>query len=272
MRRVLLLFSQYLLLTSMILLMTCSIQSTYSLPASVLDGIPEDDDDEDLKVAPKPDGIYVNDESKQFLKDNKMKKGVITLPSGLQFKMVEQGLGQYRVLTDKQEVKVKYLASKVNYEPFSIWGDEKDSMTMVVGDVIWGWKEAWKLMVEGDKWELYIPPHLSKEMLGTDYTGEVVVCDMELIEIIGPKLPFSKKEVDYANKISTWNISKLNSEIDRIDKLVKDDKNIKAGNVLDWFIKRLTLLQQQKVRLQDKEDEDDDDDDDEDDDKSSDEL
>ena len=231
-RYLLLLISRYVVLMSMSIVVSASLSSSIVAEAAA----------EDKKAK-------ITDESKEFLELNKKKPGVVTLPSGFQYKVIRQGLGTDRVANDEQEVVVNYLVSKVDNTPYPMWGDEKDEMKMVVGDVIEGWKEAWKLMVEGDKWEIYLPPHLTSDMLDTEYTGEVLICDMELKQIIGPKIPFSQKELDYANKkVAKWDITKINSEIERLQKLVNDGKNVKT-NSIDWFVKRLTILRQQRVRL-----------------------
>ena len=94
-----------------------------------------------------------------FLADNKKKEGVITLPSGLQYKVLTMGTG---------EVPTRSSKVKVNYEGHLIDGTEFDSSykrgqaaTFQADQVIKGWTEALTKMPVGSKWELYIPYNLA---------------------------------------------------------------------------------------------------------------
>lgn len=103
-----------------------------------------------------------------FLEANKKKEGVVTLPSGLQYKILTQGDGP--VPTASQKV-------KVNYEGHLIDGTEFDSSykrgqpaTFQTNQVIKGWTEALTKMPVGSKWELYIPQELA---YGERETGKI---------------------------------------------------------------------------------------------------
>ena len=105
---------------------------------------------------------------KQFLEANKKKEGVITLPSGLQYKVLTQGDGPVPTATSKV---------KVNYEGHLIDGTEFDSSykrgqaaTFQANQVIKGWTEALTRMPVGSKWELYIPQELA---YGERETGKI---------------------------------------------------------------------------------------------------
>lgn len=105
---------------------------------------------------------------KQFLEANKKKEGVITLPSGLQYKVLTQGDGPVPTATSKV---------KVNYEGHLIDGTEFDSSykrgqaaTFQANQVIKGWTEALTRMPVGSKWELYIPQELA---YGERETGNI---------------------------------------------------------------------------------------------------
>lgn len=95
----------------------------------------------------------------EFLAANKLKEGVVTLPSGLQYKVLTQGNGEIPVATSRV---------KVHYEGHLIDGTEFDSSykrnqpnTFAANQVIKGWTEALCLMPVGSKWELYIPYNLA---------------------------------------------------------------------------------------------------------------
>ncbi len=98
-------------------------------------------------------------EGEKFLADNKLKEGVVTLPSGLQYKVLTEGTGEKPQVTDKVEV---------NYEGRLIDGTVFDSSyqrnkpsTFRANQVIKGWTEALTMMPVGSKWELYIPQELA---------------------------------------------------------------------------------------------------------------
>jgi FKBP-type peptidyl-prolyl cis-trans isomerase len=94
-----------------------------------------------------------------FLATNKTKPGVVTLPDGLQYKVIKEGTGELPKLND---------VVTVNYKGTSIDGVEFDSSykrgepaTFPVSGVIAGWTEALQLMKVGSTWELYIPAELA---------------------------------------------------------------------------------------------------------------
>ncbi len=99
------------------------------------------------------------EEGARFLAENKGKDGVVSLPSGLQYKVLTQGTGAIPKATNRV---------KVHYEGHLIDGTEFDSSykrgeptSFGVNQVIKGWTEALCLMPVGSKWELYIPYNLA---------------------------------------------------------------------------------------------------------------
>ena len=92
----------------------------------------------------------------QFLQDNKKKDGVITLPSGLQYKVLVEGSGLKRPLVDTP-CDCHYLGTLIDGTQFDSSFDRGKPSTFAPNQVIKGWTEAMQLMVEGDKWEMYIP-------------------------------------------------------------------------------------------------------------------
>ena len=92
----------------------------------------------------------------KFLAENKLKDGVITLPSGLQYKVLEEGAGLEHPLVSTP--------CACHYAGRLIDGTEFDSSykrgrpsTFAPNQVIKGWTEAMQLMVQGDKWEMCTP-------------------------------------------------------------------------------------------------------------------
>ena len=94
-----------------------------------------------------------------FLAENKTKPGVVTLPSGLQYKIIKEGTGRKPTATDTVEC---------NYRGTLLDGGEFDSSykrgtpaSFPVNGVILGWQEALKLMPVGSKWQLFVPSNLA---------------------------------------------------------------------------------------------------------------
>lgn len=96
----------------------------------------------------------------KFMAENKTKPGVITLPSGLQYKVLVKGTGE--IPSKDDEVTVVYegrtLDGKV-FDATSRHGTPND--TFGVGRLIKGWTEALTMMPVGSKWEIYIPQELA---------------------------------------------------------------------------------------------------------------
>jgi FKBP-type peptidyl-prolyl cis-trans isomerase FklB len=98
-------------------------------------------------------------EGEAFLAANKSKDGVVTLPSGLQFKILTQGTGPKPAASDS--VVCNYRGTLLNGTEFDSSYKRGEPMTFAVGGVIKGWTEALQLMPVGSKWQLFIPPNLA---------------------------------------------------------------------------------------------------------------
>jgi len=95
----------------------------------------------------------------KFLADNKKKKGVKVTTSGLQYKVIKKGSGKKP--TEKDTVVVNYKGTLINGTEFDSSYGRGEPATFQLGQVIKGWQEALKLMNEGTKMELYVPPTLA---------------------------------------------------------------------------------------------------------------
>mmetsp|Transcript_57319 Transcript_57319/g.86543 ORF Transcript_57319/g.86543 Transcript_57319/m.86543 type:complete len:261 (-) Transcript_57319:34-816(-) len=206
--------------------------------------------------------VKPNPASQRFLDENAEKPGVVTLESGLQYKILKRGTGNYRLKDEDQDVKVNWLGYKINRDPYPIIGDEKTN-TIDPAGLIPGWREALMMMVEGDFWELYIPPQLSKQ-LGTDVTGDVLIFEMELVEIVGEKVAIytcqisgsdddsanegsegcSEKEQAYIAKTHEWDSPKVEAELQRLEKLLNQGGHKMKADAQEWFGRRLYILRQ----------------------------
>lgn len=123
-------------------------------------------------------------ESEKFLTKNKKKKGVITLKSGLQYKVLKKGTGDSP--TSDDIVSVNYKGTFINGEEFDSSYKNGKPVTFPVSGVIKGWTEALPLMKTGGKWELYISPDLAygKRGAGNDIgPNTLLIFTLELISI-----------------------------------------------------------------------------------------
>lgn len=123
-------------------------------------------------------------EGDAFLAANKTKEGVVTLPDGLQYKVLTQGTGPKPSLTDT--VTVNYKGTLINGKEFDSSYKRGQPATFPVGGVIKGWTEALQLMPVGSKWELWIPATLAygEQQRGPDISpNSTLVFEVELLSI-----------------------------------------------------------------------------------------
>jgi FKBP-type peptidyl-prolyl cis-trans isomerase FklB len=129
-------------------------------------------------------------EGADFLAANRSKDGVVTLPSGLQYKILTAGTGPKPTATD---------TVVCNYQGALIDGSEFDSsykrgqpLSIQVNGVIKGWTEALQLMPVGSKWQLFIPSELGYGDRGSGPTigpGATLLFEVELLSIQGQDKP-----------------------------------------------------------------------------------
>jgi FKBP-type peptidyl-prolyl cis-trans isomerase FklB len=133
-------------------------------------------------------------EADTFLAANKSKPGVVTLPDGLQYKIVKEGTGPKPAATDT--VTVNYRGTLINGTEFDSSYKRGEPATFPVGGVIKGWTEALQLMPVGSKWELYIPPDLAYGARGAGNDigpNAALIFEVELLSIQGKEAPGATK-------------------------------------------------------------------------------
>jgi FKBP-type peptidyl-prolyl cis-trans isomerase FklB len=124
------------------------------------------------------------EEGEAFLAENKKKEGVITLPSGLQYKVITEGTGEIPKLTDT--VTVNYRGTLIDGTEFDSSFRRGQPATFTVNGVIAGWIEALQLMKVGSKWQLFIPSTLAygERGAGRDIgPNATLIFDIELLSI-----------------------------------------------------------------------------------------
>jgi FKBP-type peptidyl-prolyl cis-trans isomerase FklB len=111
-----------------------------------------------------------------FLAQNRTKEGVVTLPSGLQYKILKAGDGTKP--TDADTVECQYRGTLINGAEFDSSYRRGQPATFKVSGVIAGWQEALKLMPVGSKWQLFVPAQLA---YGEQGAGDVIGPNATLI-------------------------------------------------------------------------------------------
>jgi|CZLA01.1.fsa_nt_gi FKBP-type peptidyl-prolyl cis-trans isomerase FklB len=124
-------------------------------------------------------------ESEAFLTANKAKDGVVTLPSGLQYKILTAGAGPKPTASDS--VVCNYRGTLANGTEFDSSYKRGQPATFGVGQVIKGWTEALQLMPTGSKWQLFVPSSLAYGEAGQPRAGigpnTTLIFEVELISI-----------------------------------------------------------------------------------------
>lgn len=129
-------------------------------------------------------GQAAKEAGKKFLEENGKLEGVVTLPSGLQYKVLSAGNGPKPRKGDT--VRCHYEGRLINGEIFDSSYRRKQPAEFPVTGVIAGWVEALQLMPVGSKWQLFIPSELAYGSRGAGQSigpNETLIFDIELLGI-----------------------------------------------------------------------------------------
>ncbi|MFC1553462.1 FKBP-type peptidyl-prolyl cis-trans isomerase [candidate division KSB1 bacterium] len=120
----------------------------------------------------------------KFLRENAAKEGVVTLPSGLQYKILREGTGPSPGLDDK--VVVHYKGELINGTEFENSYKRGKANEFKVSGVIPGWTEALQLMKVGAKWQIVIPPDIGYGLRtsGPIPMNSILIFETELLQIV----------------------------------------------------------------------------------------
>lgn len=118
-----------------------------------------------------------------FLAENTKKDGVVTLESGLQYKVITAGSGPKPKETD--QVLCHYRGTLLDGTQFDSSYDRGEPTQFGVSQLIPGWTEALQLMPVGSKWELYVPHYLAygPRPAGQIGPNSTLIFELELLEI-----------------------------------------------------------------------------------------
>ena len=125
----------------------------------------------------------VKRDGENFLAENKAREGVVTLPSGLQYKVLKQGTGNKPTLGDS--VCCHYRGTLIDGTEFDASGKHGGPVTFPLRGVIRGWTEALQMMPVGSKWQLFVPSELAYGEQGPPGIGPnaTLIFDVELVSI-----------------------------------------------------------------------------------------
>merc|ERR1712010_173291 len=193
-----------------------------------------------------------NEKSLKFLEENKAKDGVITLPSGLQYKVLRKGSGAFHPLVDSP-CECHYKGTLIDGTQFDSSYDRGSPTTFAPNQVIKGWTEAMQLMVEGDKWEMYIPSDMAYGESGSPPKipgGSALVFRMEIIKIKGGKKPAmtcepstlagcNDKEKAFVEKMKSKDGEALKKELKRLQGM---NGGSMKPELQQWMQRRIVVL------------------------------
>lgn len=126
-------------------------------------------------------------QAQTFMAQNAKAPGVVTLPSGLQYKVVRSGPADGLKPQLGDEVKVHYEGKLIDGTVFDSSYERGQPAAMPLRGLIKGWQEALQLMRPGDEWVLYVPPNLGYGAEGAGGTippGAALIFRIELIGVL----------------------------------------------------------------------------------------
>lgn len=123
---------------------------------------------------------------KTYLTENKDKDGVVALSSGLQYKVLRAGAGDFP--KSDSDVVVHYVGTLMDGREFDSSRRRGEAATLNVSQVIKGWQEAIPLMRVGSRWQIFVPPKLAYGLKGAGSVigpNETLIFEIELLDIAG---------------------------------------------------------------------------------------
>jgi len=124
--------------------------------------------------------------SEEFLSENRGKDGVVALPSGVQYRVIESGTGSKPSLDDT--VTVHYRGLTMDDVEFDSSFARGQPESFKVNQVLQGWQEVLPMMKEGATWQVFVPPEMAFGLRGQPPVGpnEAVQFDLKLIRVGEP--------------------------------------------------------------------------------------
>ena len=148
---------------------------------------------------------------------------VITLPSGLQYKILNKGNGEFHPAINSK-CSCHYEGTLIDGTVFDSSYERNSPNDFAPNQVIKGWTEAMQLMVEGDKFELYIPSTLAYGESGRPPKikgGATLIFKIELIKIKGEKIDKNKKSEVQEKEGEVEDVEEKEGEVEEQKKMKK---------------------------------------------------
>jgi len=125
----------------------------------------------------------VKEQGEKFLEENKLREGVVTTESGLQYEVLKMGKGKKPAATDR--VKVHYHGTLINGDVFDSSVERGEPIVFGLDQVIAGWTEGVQLMPVGSKFKFYIPQELGygSRAAGSIPPYSTLIFEVELLDI-----------------------------------------------------------------------------------------
>ena len=204
-------------------------------------------------AAVAPLASSTDEAGKAWLAEKATESGVISLPSGLMYKVLREGDGDAHPLPGTS-CSCHYAGTLIDGTTFDSSYDRGSPTSFAPNQVIAGWTEAMQLMVKGDKWEMYIPSELGYGDRGSPPKipgGAPLVFTMEILEINGATTPAARcdpatkkgcdaRELEYVAKQAAKDAPARAKELARL-------AGMKTGGtkpeLAAWLGKRKAILQ-----------------------------
>ena len=195
-----------------------------------------------------------NAEGEAWLEAKRSEAGVVALPSGLLYKVLRDGTGEAHP-TASTPCDCHYKGTLIDGTQFDSSYDRGSPTSFAPNQVISGWTEAMQLMVEGDKWEMYIPSDLAYGDRGSPPSipgGSALVFTMEIIKIKGEtveavsracnletKKNCTERDLKYVEKWSAKTAEERAKEVSRLGGMQTAKTKT---DVVAWMHRRAKIL------------------------------
>lgn len=124
------------------------------------------------------------EEGRKFLEENKKQPGIVSLPNGIQYKIIHQGSGVKPALEDT--IKVHYKGTTIDGNVFDDSYSRGEPIEFPLGNLIEGWKQTLVLMPVGSKWQIFLPSDFGYGDRGAGANipgGAALIFELELLDV-----------------------------------------------------------------------------------------
>lgn len=124
------------------------------------------------------------EEGHKFLEENKKQPGIVSLPNGIQYKIIHQGSGVKPALEDT--IKVHYKGTTIDGNVFDDSYSRGEPIEFPLGNLIEGWKQTLVLMPVGSKWQIFLPSDFGYGDRGAGANipgGAALIFELELLDV-----------------------------------------------------------------------------------------